>query len=86
LFFGKLVSQVRIQIVGNIRRRVCHAVSEFNHQSFRVIERCPVVAENGAEFVIAQASLSAHGRIDVYSEWATDARRGPNFSQLNVAQ
>ena len=44
------------------------------------------MVDNGAQFFSAQPCSSAHGRIYVYSEWATDTRRGPNFSQLNVAQ
>ena len=51
-----------------------------------VIERRPVVAKSGAQLFIAEAGFSAHGRIDVYSEWTTDARRGAHFSQLNVTQ
>ena len=86
LFFGKLVAQTLIQIIGDIRRRVCHGVSQFYDQSLDVIERRHVVVDNGAQFFIAQACFSVHGRVDVYLEWATDARRGPNFSQLNVAQ
>jgi len=38
LFFGKLLSQTRIQIVGDIRGRICHRVSQLNDKAFRVIE------------------------------------------------
>ena len=48
LFFGKLIAQTPIQIVGNIRRRVRHGVSQFNDKSFSIIEVCHVVAGNGA--------------------------------------
>jgi hypothetical protein len=86
LFFGKLIPQPRIQIIGHVRRRVRHCVSQFNHQSFSIIERRYVVAGNGAQFLIAQTCFSAHGRIDVYSERTTNTRSSADFSQLNVAQ
>jgi hypothetical protein len=84
LFFGKLLSQTRIQIVRDIRWRVCHRVSQLNGQAFCVIEQRSLVAEHSEQFGIAQARFSAHGRIDVYSEGTTDTRRGADFSQLNV--
>ena len=86
LFFGKLIAQTRIQIVRDIRRRISHRVSQLNDKTFRVIEWRSLVAEHSAQFVIAQACFSAHGRIDIYSEWAADPRRGADFSQLNVTQ
>ena len=45
-----------------------------------------MVIADGAQFLIAKTSFSAHGRIDVYSEGATDARRGSDSSELEVAQ
>jgi len=57
-----------------------------HHQSFCVIKRRHVVVANGAQLFIAQASFSAHGRIDVYSEGTADARRGAYFCQLNITQ
>jgi hypothetical protein len=86
LFFGKLIAQTRIQIVGNIRGRFRQRVSQLNDQPLRIIEGCQIVAGNGAQFFIAQARFSAHGRIDVYSERTTDARSSAYFSQLNIAQ
>ena len=86
LFFGKLFSQTSIQIVGDIRRRICHRVSQLDGKAFGVIERRSVFAEHSAQFVIAQACFSAHGRIDIYSERATDTRRNSDFSKLNVTQ
>lgn len=76
LFVGKLLSQTRIQILRNIRGRICHRISELNHQSFGVTERCRVLAENSTQLFIAQVCFSAHGRIDIYSERTIDARRG----------
>ena len=86
LFFGELFSQMRIQIVRNIRGRISHAVSQFNDQAFGIIEWGPVVAEHSEQFVIVQACFSAHGRINIYSERTSDARSGSDFSQLNVTQ
>jgi hypothetical protein len=86
LFLGKLVAQTRVQLIRNIRRRVGQRVSQFNDQSFRIIEGRQIVAGNGAQFLIAQTCLSAHGRIDVYSEGTTNTCRSANFSQLNVTQ
>jgi hypothetical protein len=86
LFFGKLVTQTRIQLVGNVRGRVRKGVSQFNDQSFSIIERRQVFPENCAQFLITQACFSAHGRINVYSKRTADARSGADSSQLNVAQ
>ena len=86
LLLGKLLPQTRVQLIRNIRRRVGQRVSQFNDQSFRIVEGRQIVAGNGAQFLIAQACLSAHGRIDIYSERTTDTRSSANFSQLNVAQ
>jgi hypothetical protein len=86
LFFRKLIAQTPIQIVGNIGWRVSQGVSQFNYQSFSIVKRCHVIAENGAQLFIAQTGFSAHGRIDVYSEWTTDARSGADSSKLNVTQ
>ncbi len=86
LFLGKLVAQPRVQIIGNVRWRLCHGISQFNDQSLRVIKGRSVVAKSGAQLFIAEAGFSAHGRIDVYSEGATDARCGANTPQLNVTQ
>ena len=77
---------MRIQLIRNIRRRVGQRVSQFNDQSFRIIEGRQIVAGNGAQLLIAQACFSAHGRIDVYSEGTPNTRCSANFSQLNVAQ
>jgi hypothetical protein len=85
LFFRKLLSQTRIQIVRDIRGRISYRVSQLNDKAFRVIEWRAFVAEHGVQFFIAQAGFSAHGRIDIHSERTTDARRGADFSQLNVA-
>ena len=38
LFFGKLLSQTRIQIVRYIRGRISHRVSQLDDEAFRVIE------------------------------------------------
>jgi hypothetical protein len=38
LFFGKLFSQTRIQIVRNIRGGITHRISQFNDEAFGVIE------------------------------------------------
>jgi hypothetical protein len=86
LFFRKLIAQTRIQLVGNIRWRISQRVSQFNDEPLDVIKLRPVVAETSAQFVIAQTGFSAHGRIDVYSEWTTDARRGADSSKLNVTK
>ena len=86
LLFRKLIAQTRIQLVGNIRWRVNQGVSQLNYQSLSIIKRCHVVAASSAQLFIAQTGFSAHGRIDVYSEWTTDARRGADSSKLNVTQ
>ena len=86
LFFGKLFSQTRIQIVRDIRGRISHRVSQLNDQAFHIVEWRSVVAEHSEQFFIAKACFSAHGRIDIYSERTPDPRRGPDFSQLNVTQ
>jgi hypothetical protein len=85
-FLEKLLSQTRIHIVRNIRGRTRHRVSQLNDKAFRVIEWRPVVADHSAQFLIAQACFSVHGRIDIYSERTADPRRGTDFSELNVAQ
>jgi hypothetical protein len=69
-----------------MRRRIGHRISQFDDQSFRVVKRSPVIAENGAQLFVASACFSAHGRIDVYSEGITDPRRGADFSQLHMTQ
>ena len=38
LFLGELFSQTRIQIVRDIRWRICHRVGQFDDKAFRVIE------------------------------------------------
>lgn len=38
LFFGKLLSQTRIQIIRNIRGRISHRVSQLDDKAFRVIK------------------------------------------------
>ena len=86
LFFGKLFSQTRIQIVRDIRGRISHRVSQLDDNAFRFIERRPIVTEHSAQFVIVQTCFSAHGRIDIYSERTTDPCRGADFSKLNVTQ
>jgi hypothetical protein len=86
LFLGKLLSQTRIQIVRDICGCISHRVSQLNDKTFRVIERRPVVAEDIAQFFIAQACFSAYGRIDIYLERTTNAHRGSDFSKLNVTQ
>jgi hypothetical protein len=86
LFFGKLVAQALVQLIGDIWWRVRKGASQFNDQAFRIVEGCPVIPGNGAQFLIAQAGFSALGRINVYSERTTDARCSADFSQLDVAQ
>lgn len=53
LFFRKLFSQTRIQIVRHIGWRICHCVSQLNDQAFSVIEWCPVVGRDSEQFFIA---------------------------------
>jgi len=84
LFLGKLVAQPRVQIIGNVRWRLCHGISQFNDQSLRVIKGRPVVAKSGEQLFIAEAGFSAHARIDIYSEGTTNPRCGSDFSQLNI--
>ena len=86
LFFRKLLSQTHIQIVRDIRGRISHRVSQLDDKAFRVIEWGSVVAEHSAQFVIAQACFSAHGRIDIYSERTTNPGRGADFSKLDITQ
>ena len=59
LFLGKLVAQPRVQIIGNVRWRLCHGISQFNDQSLRVIKGRPVVAKSGEQLFIAEAGFSA---------------------------
>ena len=68
LFFGKVIAQPRIQIVGDIRGRIGHRVSERNDKALRLIEEGPVVAEYRPHFFVTQSCFSAHGRINIYSE------------------
>jgi hypothetical protein len=82
----KLIAQTRIQIVRDIRGRISHRVSQPDDKAFRAIEWRPLVAGHSAQFKIAQALLSAHGRINIYSKRTTDPRRSADFSQLNVTQ
>jgi len=86
LLIGKLFSQTRIQIIRDVCGRISHRVSQLNDKTFRIIEWCPIIADHSAQFVIAQACFSAHGRIDIYSEGTTNPRRGSDLSQLNVTQ
>jgi hypothetical protein len=86
LFFGKLIAQARVQLIGDIRQRIGERVGKFNDQSFRVIEWRHVVATNSMQLFIAQAGFSAHGRIDVYSERTADACCGADSPQLHIAQ
>jgi hypothetical protein len=86
LFFGELIAQSRIQFVRDIRWRIGHRVRQLNDKAFRIIKRRPVVAQQSVQLVIVQACFSAHGRIDIYSEMATNPGRGADFSQLNVTQ
>ena len=48
LLLGKLLPQTRVQLIRNIRRRVGQRVSQFNDQSFRIIEGRQIVVGNGA--------------------------------------
>jgi hypothetical protein len=86
LFLGKLFSQTRIQIVRDIRGGVSHRVSQLDDKAFHLIEWRAVIAENGAQFFIAQTCFSADGRIDIYSERTINPRRGADFSELNMTQ
>jgi hypothetical protein len=86
LFFVKLFSQTRIQIVRDIRRRISHRVSQLNDKAFCISEWPAIIARHSEQFFIAQACFSAHGRIDIYSERTTNARRGADFSNLDVTQ
>jgi hypothetical protein len=84
LFFRKLLSQTRVQIVRPIRWRICHRISKLDDEAFRVIEWRSVVARHSDQFVRAEAGFSADGRIEIYSEGTTNPRCGSDFSQLNI--
>jgi len=46
LLRGEFLSQARVEIVGHVRRRVCHLVGEFNHQTLHVREYREIILDN----------------------------------------
>ena len=46
LFFGKVFSQTRIQIVRHVCGRIRHRVGQLNHEAFGIVERRSVLSGN----------------------------------------
>ena len=86
LFFGKLRAQSSVQIVRNVRRHAEHLVGKFNHQALGIVEYGKIDSLHGGEFLVIEACISAHGRIDIDSKRAADARSGSHLGKLAVAQ
>ena len=86
LFLRELFAQTGIEIFGDIGRSHGHCISQLDDQTLQIGENGEVPVRKSAQFFVAQARFSAHGRINVYSERAADARGGADFGQLDVTE
>jgi len=81
LFFGKMLTQLGIELIGHIRRRIGHRVRHAEQSGLRWREAFKAPAVDGGDLVVGTPVHSAAGRIGVDSERASDAHRRPQYHQ-----
>jgi hypothetical protein len=81
LFLGKMLSQVGIQVIIQVRSSVGHRIRHAPQCNFGGRESRDAPFADGRYFFIAQAVHSASGRIGSDSKWAPDPYSGAQGQQ-----